>query len=164
MKNWQESTLTSPSKRMKQKVVATNVWVFGSVTAVLLLTLYPFTFEEFSRIHQLQRYVSGFDTGGYSRCCTHLAVLEPLANIVLFLPVGVGLSSLFRQRAATWRRTFVTVVVLCFCLSFAVEFLQIFQPWRSASLADVLMNSTGGGLGFLGVRLVAFCYRTLFLR
>lgn len=161
MRNRQNILSLLPGKRRKYMIVGTHVLVIGSVTAVVFLTLYPFTFEAFDRLFQLHHYVSGFKVGGYTRCCTHLALLEPLANILLFLPVGFGLTGVFFRKTATWPRTFVLVLALSLGLSIVVEFLQVFQPWRSASLTDVFMNSAGGSLGFLGFRLAAHWYRTL---
>lgn len=126
----------------------------AGVLLILLLTLYPFEFEQFSRLPHLHRYFAGVTFGGYSRCCTHLTILEPLGNTLLFMPLGFGLAGLLRGRRASRAAAFFVVLACCAGLSLAVEVLQVFQPSRNASLADLLMNSLGGGLGFL-------CYRLL---
>ena len=133
-------------------VIGTYIVILGGLLLVLFCTLYPFTFEQFDRIPRLYRYFSGFNFGGYSRCCKYLAVLEPLANVLFFMPFGFGLTGLIRKKTATWIVAFVVVLLLCFGLSLTVEVLQVFQPWRSASLTDLLMNSIGGCLGFLCFR------------
>lgn len=131
-----------------------GVWVrlvaLAGVLLVVYVTLYPFHFSGFSRVLHLPFYFKGLHFGGYSRCCFHLALLEPLANVALFLPLGVGLTGVIRRRGATWTAALFGVVLLCAGFSLTIEVLQVFQPWRSPTLADVLMNSIGGGLGSLG--------------
>lgn len=153
MKKGKKQSVTLPSKCDRHIVLAGGVAI-GSIVVVAFLTLFPFSFEEFDRIYDLPSYVGGFQVGGYTRCCLYLAIVEPLANILLFLPIGFGLTGVCRPRYTTWRATFVVVQLLCTGLSIGVEFLQVFQPWRSASLADLLMNSLGGGAGFLAFRLL----------
>lgn len=129
--------------------VGVRLVALAGLLLIIYVTLYPFHFDGLSRILHLHLYFKGFTFGGYSRCCTRLAILEPLANVALFLPFGLGLTGMVRKRVATWRAAFAVVLLLCVGLSLSIEVLQVFQPWRSPTLADVLMNSIGGGLGFL---------------
>ena len=151
MKKGQEQQIRARATSTRS-VIGIYVVIIGGVLLVLYHTLYPFTFEQFNRIHHLHLYFDGFKYGGYSRCCTHLAVLEPLGNVLLFVPFGFGLTGLIRNKTATWIAAFVVVLLLCFGLSLTVEVLQVFQPWRAPSLGDLLMNSIGGCLGFLCFR------------
>ena len=130
-------------------IIGIYLVVVGSVLLVLFSTLYPFHFEQFYRISHLHRYFDGFIFGGYHRCCTYLAILEPLGNMLLFLPLGFGLTGLISRKTST--RTIACVIILLLCLgfSFMIETLQVFQPRRTPSLTDVLMNTIGGGLGFV---------------
>ena len=151
MKRGQEQQIRARATSTRS-VIGIYVVIIGGVLLVLYHTLYPFHFEQFNRIPHLHRYFSGFNFGGYSRCCTHLAILEPLANVLLFMPFGFGLTGLIRKKTVTWIVAFVVVLLLCFGLSLTVEVLPVFQPWRSAALTDLLMNSIGGCLGFLCFR------------
>jgi glycopeptide antibiotics resistance protein len=149
MKGWQQPTSghkTTPTVRIKRVF---SVVILGSLAIVLYLSLYPFTFEQFGRIAHLPSYISGFRFPTYTRCCTHLAVLEPLANVLLYLPLGFGLAGRHGQASARGLVILARALLLSLGLSLMVEVLQVFQPWRSPSLADVLMNSLGGGLGGL---------------
>jgi len=150
MEGWKRSASGGvlPTKVRTKRVFVSGM-VFCSVVLVLCLSLYPFTFEQFDRILHLPQYFSGVTFPTYTRCCTHLAVLEPLANIVLYLPLGFGLTGLLGHTTKQRLGTLARVLLLSVGLSLVIEVLQVFQPWRSPSLADVLMNSIGGGLGGL---------------
>ena len=137
----------NPQIQLKNLNIGSYIILVISLTLILFLTLFPFRFEQFDRIWQIHHHFSGFEYGGYSRCCTHLAFYEPLANVLLFMPFGFGLASLFNKKPV--RRSFVIALIASLGLSLTIEFLQVFQPERSPSLTDVLTNSTGGILGFL---------------
>lgn len=127
--------------------------LIGGVLATLLITLYPFRFEQFSRIFTFYQYFDGFSSTGYSRCCKYLIYLEPLANIIMFVPFGFGLTGRIKRRGNLLIKPLFLVLLLSFLFSFTIEFLQVFQPTRSPSLLDLAMNTTGGGLGYWGYRL-----------
>ncbi len=74
--------------------------------------------------------------------CGDLGSVDFLLNILLFVPLGVGLG----LAGFSWRRA----VVLAGLLSAGIELLQMkFIPGRDASLGDILSNTLGGGLGAL---------------
>ena len=65
---------------------------------------------------------------------------DVVANLVLFLPLAVGL----RLSGRSWGRT----VLVCGLLSFTVELLQYrVVSGRDSSLSDVLTNTTSGAIG-----------------
>lgn len=80
------------------------------------------------------------------RCilCGGLGVSDFVANLVLFLPLGVALALL------PWsaRRTAVAAALL----STGIEFTQGFVPGRYSSLPDVVLNTLGALLGVALVR------------
>ena len=118
------------------------------IVIILTVTLYPFRFEHFVKLRYLVYFIGGVEFGGYTRCCKHLAYLEPLANLVLFLPVGFTISILVKSNKKIVS-SIIFATVYSFILSAVVEFLQVFQPDRTSSLTDVLMNTLGGCLGSL---------------
>lgn len=72
--------------------------------------------------------------------CGHHGAVDLLLNLILFLPLGVGLA------LVGWRVR--NVVVAAALLSFSVEALQFAAvPGRDASLSDLLSNTAGGALG-----------------
>ena len=79
----------------------------------------------------------------YCIACGQSGTADLLLNLLLFLPLGVA------ARGAGWpaRRT----LALVFALTLAIEVIQgTLLVGRDASLGDVLANTTGGMLGWLG--------------
>lgn len=76
------------------------------------------------------------------------ALVEALANVVMFVPFGLLVGALQRR---TW------LVVAAGCLTSAlIETLQLaFLPTRVATLQDVAMNTLGALLGVVALRLAA---------
>jgi hypothetical protein len=80
------------------------------------------------------------DTSVWCLVCGGLGVTDVALNILLFVPLGIGLSLLGVSR---WRG--ITLIVLT---TLTVEVLQLsFIPGRDASLSDLLTNTIGGMLG-----------------
>lgn len=71
--------------------------------------------------------------------CGDLGVLDIILNILLFLPLGIGLGLFQRTR---------TAVAIGFLCSVAIELTQLHLiAGRDASLRDVITNTLGTGLG-----------------
>jgi hypothetical protein len=72
--------------------------------------------------------------------CGEFGGVDFLLNILLFIPLGIGLA----VAGFSWRRT----VVLAGLLTFGIELLQMnVIAGRDASLGDILTNTLGGGIG-----------------
>ena len=131
----------------------TKLWIkilfWAFVVIILFITLYPFYFEQFVRIKYLNVFFGGLNFGGYSRCCKHMAYIEPAANIVLFAPFGFFLYLINYMKWLNVRKIVGLTCLTGSLFSFLIEFLQVFQPERSPSMTDILMNSLGTGLGCL---------------
>lgn len=84
--------------------------------------------------------------------CGDRAGVDILLNILLFVPLGIGLA----LSGFTWRRA----LVLAALLSFSVESLQMkVVVGRDASLGDLLTNTIGGGIGAcLGIHWRSFVF------
>jgi VanZ family protein len=72
-----------------------------------------------------------------------------LENIFFFMPFGAMLAMILARR-----RPGVAVLVLAVTMagglfSFAIEFIQLYLPTRTATITDVISNMTGSGLGSL---------------
>jgi VanZ like protein len=106
--------------RMRTVVQDFRLWI----VVIALLTLIP---------------VAG-PTPRFRPCwlCGDRATSDTVANVILFLPLGLALS----RRSADQARYRIPLLV-----SFAVETAQHFLPGRSPTYGDVLFNSVGGWLG-----------------
>lgn len=74
--------------------------------------------------------------------CGALGGVDFILNVLLFTPLGFGLS----LAGVSWRRSFAAIVAT----TVLIEALQIFVvPGRDASVGDVIANSLGGMVGWL---------------
>ena len=86
-----------------------------------------------------------FDFGKAPRF--HLGIFAPLnnaLNLLCFIPIGALI--------AMWslvERPILAAGLICGGASLLVELLQLFIPGRFSSLADLLLNTTGGITGAL---------------
>lgn len=79
---------------------------------------------------------------GLCLVCGELGGVDVLLNVLLFLPLGVGL-------AMSGKRAWPAVAAMC-AASTCIELLQLTViAGRDPSMGDVITNSTGGALGFL---------------
>jgi len=69
--------------------------------------------------------------------------LEFMANIAMFLPIGLFLLLLLG------RRFWPLAIVLCCALTVGIETAQLFIPTRVSDVRDLIANSAGGALGVL---------------
>jgi glycopeptide antibiotics resistance protein len=115
---------------------------------VLTLTLHPFDFSGSSAIH-VTEFLQGFLV--VSPLAIRAAATKDFAqNVILFLPFGV-LLFLYCCRKISQRSRTVTLLIALGAggaLSLSVEVSQLYLG-RHSSVADVLANSLGSGLGAL---------------
>ena len=84
---------------------------------------------------------SGPDTGTFQWCvlCGDFGLADAIANVVLFVPLGIALGC----SAVSARKT----VALALLLSTAIEIAQLWIPGRESTLADIIWNTTGAAVG-----------------
>lgn len=72
--------------------------------------------------------------------CGTYGGIDFVLNILMFIPLGLGLSLLLNHRVGT--------IAICAIISFTIELLQFqFVANRDSSLSDLLANSIGGVVG-----------------
>ncbi len=116
------------------------ILVIASVFVVAIATLYPFNFsipENFS-LHVL---LDRFDNISFFN--------DQVNNVLLFMPLGFGLTSILLQNRITGLIQILVVIVASASLSFSVEFLQSFLPSRDPTPDDIVNNTIGGFVGLL---------------
>ncbi|CAN5169156.1 hypothetical protein BH11ACT2_BH11ACT2_04970 [soil metagenome] len=74
--------------------------------------------------------------------------VEFLANIAMFVPVGVFLVLLMG------RKLWAPAVVVGIALTFTIEFIQLFLPTRVPDVRDLIANSTGAAVGVIVAMIV----------
>lgn len=105
--------------------------VYAAVVVFVLLS--PLSYGGFvSTIGNVLRYRVGLTGFGYGW-------IEFIANILMFLPLGLLLTLVFRH---LWRG-----VALALALSIGAELAQMVIPARLASPRDVLANALGAVIG-----------------
>jgi VanZ family protein len=136
--------------------------LIGAVVGIFFLTMYPFRFASFTHPGHDHAYL----LGGWGKA---FGPFDAFLNVLLFVPFGFGLAEILRARGKS-RLTRLSVALLAGALlSYTVEFLQFFIPFRDSGWEDVITNSTGSLAGFIFfelcgsplVRVASMCERFL---
>lgn len=114
-----------------------------ALAVILFLTLYPFRLD-FGR--HLERPFFPFSLGGMGK---GVEVIDDFLNVLLFVPLGFGLSEKLRERGSSRPATFAITLAAGALLSYSIELLQIYIPQRDSGWEDVLTNSLGAITGAL---------------
>lgn len=111
---------------------------------ILYTTLSPFYFQ--LRHLTVSDYIAGYDVPSSSAA-------DFLRNIVLFIPLGLGLGAILDQYG--WSKSRIRIVVLLcgLLLTITVESLQQFLPYRQPSVGDLIANTLGAIAGLASFRL-----------
>lgn len=75
-----------------------------------------------------------------------------LGNFVMLLPLGIYLPLIYKRLRKAYN--FFVVLLICFLVSVGIELLQLATSYRSADIDDVILNTLGGGTGFLIYQLI----------
>lgn len=126
--------------------VFSNSWanriVILAVAGILFLTLYPFRIDFHTPDGIRYPFLLGksLKTAGF---------YDAFLNVLLFTPFGFGLAEKLRERGKSRHFAFFVVLIAGACLSYTIEFLQIYIPERDSGWEDVFTNSSGAMLGWL---------------
>ncbi len=118
-----------------------------SLLLVLFTTLFPFNFY-FKNGFSVKEIADSFDNSS--------SLIDQLGNVLLFLPLGFGLTCLLQTRRLGATAKLAIVLIVSAGLSSTVEVLQAFLPSRAPTLSDIFTNSFGGFMGFLCFHLWKF--------
>src|ERR1051325_7402966 len=83
---------------------------------------------------------SGATLPHYCLICGSFGTVDAILNVLLFVPLGVGLAG-FRVRARN-------ALLFVAALSVAIELTQLAIAGRDSTIGDVVFNTLGGALGF----------------
>ncbi|QDL06659.1 VanZ family protein [Brasilonema octagenarum UFV-E1] len=116
------------------------ILVIFSILVVLIATLFPFNFS-FPDSLSPQLILASFDnTSSFG---------DLVNNILLFMPLGFGLTALSQRKMMKLMSVFLIVILISAGLSSIVEFLQVFLPSRTPTPTDIVNNTTGGFVGII---------------
>jgi len=116
------------------------ILVIISIFTIIIATLYPFNFS-IPENYSLQALFNHFDNTSFFQ--------DQVNNVLLFMPFGLGLTSILLRRQIQGLNQIVVVAIASASLSFSVEFLQSFLPSRDPTPADIINNTFGGFVGLL---------------
>jgi VanZ family protein len=117
---------------------AIGIFVLASVALIFATTLFPFDFALSGSL--LSWNALALPPGKEGKW-------EILANLVLYFPLGLGITAYFGSRGLQIHTTLILALVACFIISYFCEVLQFFLPSRFPSWRDVASNTMGGILG-----------------
>ncbi|NJL80430.1 MAG: VanZ family protein [Richelia sp. SL_2_1] len=130
-----------PSNLNQLRISIFLILVIFSVLAVLIATLYPFNFSLPDSVSR-RELVDSFDNNSFFK--------DQVNNVLLFLPLGFGLTGLLQKRKFKLASQIIAVILASAGLSLTVELLQILLPSRAPTPADIFNNTCGGFLGLIG--------------
>ena len=112
-----------------------------SLVGIAYLTLFPFQFN-FEAWHGLRTFP--FLLGTFAH---HARNFDFLLNVLLFVPLGFGLSAQVRKRRGSWWASLLLSLAAGAITSYVVEVLQFYIPTRESGWEDVFSNTTGSVAG-----------------
>lgn len=83
----------------------------------------------------------------------HAFIYNVFGNILLFIPMGIFLK-LFRIKKL------IFVLIICFCVSLSIEFVQTVLSARIFDIDDIICNVTGAILGYELIKIYRKNFRT----
>lgn len=94
--------------------------------------------------HEIRNYLANLIIGGNA-----ISNVNFIGNIIAFLPFGFLLPFLQQQK----NRSFVKVTFLSFLFSLCLETTQLLASIGTFDVDDLLLNTAGGMLGYVGYKL-----------
>jgi VanZ family protein len=120
-----------------------GILALAGLLAVVVATLWPFHFT--FRALTWDSYAQTFGVAPRT-------LLDLPRNILLFIPLGLGIGGALRARGVSPPRTMALTLGLAAALTIVVESLQVFVPGRTPNLSDVAGNTCGAAAALLLLR------------
>ena len=87
----------------------------------------------------------------------HLFSYEVVGNFIMLLPLGIYLPLLYKPM-----KSFLAVTFVAFLVSVSIELMQLATNMRITDVDDVILNTTGASLGYIGFIFCMFIIRRLY--
>ena len=127
--------------KVKQIIVQRKKWILGLGFYILLLIQMGVISRTPGSIREVV-WIPFQTPGG-----DNLIVLYSLANMVIFIPLGILVPNVFHGVNSVWAMALVT-----FITSVCIELIQYALACGYSEVEDVIMNVAGGVIGYLIIR------------
>ncbi|MGH9736864.1 MAG: VanZ family protein [Candidatus Acidiferrales bacterium] len=117
-----------------------NRFLTLAIGGILFLTMYPFQLSHAKPC----RYGVPFFLGSSGKAG---GPLDIFLNVLLFMPYGFGIGTKLLRRGTSRTATLICTTLAGALFSYAIEFTQLYVPFRDSGWQDVLTNTTGAFLG-----------------
>ncbi len=117
-----------------------NRFLALAVAGILFLTMYPFELSH----PKPYRLGSPFFLGSSGKAG---GPLDIFLNVLLFMPFGFAIGTKLLRRGMSHRATLFYTTLAGALFSYAIEFTQLYVPFRDSGWQDVCTNTTGALLG-----------------
>ena len=151
--------LTTRRKQNNFLQIAVQASFFVYVFAVLQLTGYFILFKEISSHGWWEKMNHRIETHDRVNLVPFATIdiyqalgKQILGNFVMLLPLGIYLPLIYKGFRKAYN--FFLVLLICFLVSVGIELLQLATSYRSTDVDDVILNTVGGGAGFLIYQLI----------
>ena len=145
-------TIRSKQNNFLQVTVQASFFVY--IFAVLQLTGYFILFKEISSHDWWDKMNHRIDTHDHVNLQPFKTIdiyqtlgKQIVGNFVMLLPLGIYLPLLYTRLRKAY--SFFAVLLICFLVSVCIELLQLATSYRSTDIDDVILNTLGGGVGFI---------------
>jgi len=145
-------TIRRKQNNFLQVTVQASFFVY--IFAVLQLTGYFILFKEISSHDWWDKMNHRIDTHDHVNLQPFKTIdiyqtlgKQIVGNFVMLLPLGIYLPLLYTRLRKAY--SFFAVLLICFLVSVCIELLQLATSYRSTDIDDVILNTLGGGAGFI---------------
>ena len=110
-----------------------------------------FSKEHFEMVNIIpfKTIISIFERLSNNTINTDIVVTNIVSNLLLFLPMGMALPVLFKNKFNSFWKTIISIIVLIVI----VEIIQFLTFRGSADIDDLILNTLGASLGYALVHL-----------
>lgn len=129
--------------KKKGKSVIRQLSYIGLICSIFLIIFatilfVPITFQPEAYILNIQpfNWIGGTDS-------FQQVVVEKVPNIMLFIPLGFFIPIVLKSKRKLYKTS-----LICFCVTFGVEFFQYFIG-RSSDIDDIITNLLGAIIGYM---------------
>lgn len=124
--------------------IASNLLFFSSYRQGVRAVRYGMPEYNLVPLHTITNYIKA---SGYIN--SNIVIMNIVGNVIAFMPLGFFLPLLFSRYLKLWK-----ALVFVFGTTLTVECMQFLFHVGSFDVDDLILNTIGGGLGFIVFKIV----------